>query len=82
MILDDKIDWYIHTIYPQPSRCRLIIKETIVLEVFRTGYRPMNPYTQQWMWSDINRLLADPRDLDICPHSTLRGLVAGYMHPK
>lgn len=62
---------------PQPGRCRLIINDTIVMEVFRTGYRN---HSKQWSWRQTKTLLENPRHLDNCPHSTLRELIGSYSH--
>lgn len=37
-----KIEWNISKIEPNPSRCRLLINNTLLIELFRTGYKEIN----------------------------------------
>ena len=38
-IMNEKIERNISSINPEPSRCRLLINDTVLIELFRTGYR-------------------------------------------
>ena len=38
-VMNERVEWYITPVDPKPSRCRMIVDEDTIVEIFRTGYR-------------------------------------------
>ncbi|KAI6235308.1 hypothetical protein M3Y95_00037900 [Aphelenchoides besseyi] len=82
LVVEKRVDWHVHSINPQPSRCRLLVNDTVVLEVFRTGYRKLSANQDQrhYVWRKART--SSVVEIDICPHSALRELMAAYSLKK
>uniref|UniRef100_A0A914QFI3 Uncharacterized protein n=1 Tax=Panagrolaimus davidi TaxID=227884 RepID=A0A914QFI3_9BILA len=80
-IKHEKVEWYINPIDPKPNRCRMIIDDNIVIEIFRTGYREMEIFNDQrhWIWRKAKLPDFDSdNELDLCPHSSLRQIITMF----
>uniref|UniRef100_A0A914Z5P4 Uncharacterized protein n=1 Tax=Panagrolaimus superbus TaxID=310955 RepID=A0A914Z5P4_9BILA len=79
-ILNEKIEWHISSINPEPSRCRLLINDTVLVELFRTGYRAKDIKNdqRQWIWTEAKAPNTRVTTVNICPHSSLREIVSSF----
>jgi hypothetical protein len=69
-LINMEVDWFIYTIDPSPSRCRLISNSGLVFDLFRTGYRLSNPHKKKWTWKQ--------NKFEICPISSIHALIDSY----
>uniref|UniRef100_A0AC34RPQ6 Uncharacterized protein n=1 Tax=Panagrolaimus sp. JU765 TaxID=591449 RepID=A0AC34RPQ6_9BILA len=77
-ILDDKIEWNISKVDPDPYHCRLLLKDKILMEVFRTGYRKkdINIDQRNFIWNLAK--VPPSANMNICPHGELNQIVASF----
>ncbi|KAE9553807.1 hypothetical protein FO519_002977 [Halicephalobus sp. NKZ332] len=74
------IEWNISRVAPDPPVCRLVINDTVLLELFRTGYRKKDIKHDQrnFILNEAKAPHTEGTTLDICPHAILRGIVSSF----